>query len=383
MKTTSHHRAGHSFNKVISTHTDIRIYKSDQICTVSFWKCAKRNERRVNVTTKTVSKMTTIDHEISFAWHGCNPFPQRVHWCCAYFEVFLHWTKCKPTHFFPSTIPFCGVNFLDFLISIYSILFLSKLRHFCGLFPGRFVLGQRNKMRAGAVLTGTLCLSSVYVWFSCPFVRFLLILRMVGALLCQFVNSLQTCRFDWLCSMHCSAPWGLQKNWVGVVCFVILELIVFGLICCLRRLCRLQMALNRCFGIKLVLSRVPNAVSLLAWSVKGKDTRFRVIMGVAQRKPTQSWTGHDRTTNPAAWVDPKCRAWWLVIDNHPCQIQVSLYSLCIMYICFPSFPRSCLLPSSHLQFQRASSLVASPSDAGFRSQGLKIDWGWRIVLGFF
>ena len=98
--------------------------------------------------------------------------------------------------FFLQPSRFCGVNFLDFLISIYSILFLSKLRHFCGLFPGRFVLGQRNKMRAGAVLTGTLCLSSVYVWFSCPFVRFLLILRMVGALLCQFVNSLQTCRFD-------------------------------------------------------------------------------------------------------------------------------------------------------------------------------------------
>lgn len=62
-------------------------------------------------------------------------------------------------------------------------------------------------------------------------------------------------------------------------------------------------------GPSLLVSRVPNAVSLLAWSVKGKDTRFRVVLGVAQRKPTQSWTGHDRTTNPAAWVDPKCRAW--------------------------------------------------------------------------
>lgn len=244
MKTTSHHRAGHSFNKVISTHTDIRIYKSDQICTVSFWKCARLNERRVNVTTKTVSKMkTTIDHGISFAWHGCNPFPQRVHWCCAYFEVFLHWTKSPQTNsFFSFNHPvlwrelFCEL--LEFLV---SMPFYSSQN--CGMFVVFFQVGSYWPKKQNAGWCGfrgySLCLSSVYVWFSCPFVRFLLILRMFGALLCQFVNSLQTCRFDWLCSMHCSAPWGLQKNWVGGVCFVTLELIVFGLICCLRRLCRL------------------------------------------------------------------------------------------------------------------------------------------------
>ena len=242
MKTTSHHRAGHSFNKVISTHSDIRIYKSDQICTVSFWKCAKRNERRVNVTTKTVSKMkTTIDHRISFAWHGCNSFPQRVHWCCAYFEVFLHWTKSPQTNsFFSFNHPVLWRElFCEHKNCIYS-------SQHCGIFVVFFQVGScslAKETKCGLVRLVLpcvfLCLSSVYVWFSCPFVRFLLILRMFGALLCQFVNSLQTCRFDWLCSMHCSAPWGLQKNWVGVVCFEILELIVFGLICCLRRLCRL------------------------------------------------------------------------------------------------------------------------------------------------
>ena len=70
-------------------------------------------------------------------------------------------------------------------------------------------------------------------------------------------------------------------------------------------------------------------------------------MGVAQRKPNQSWTGHDRTTNLAAWVDPKCRAWWLVIDNHPCQIQVypsiTIFTMYHVYL-FPIVSR--ILPSS-------------------------------------
>ena len=190
MKTTSHHRAGHSFNKVISTHSDIRIYKSDQICTVSFWKCAKRNERRVNVTTKTVSKMkTTIDHRISFAWHGCNSFPQRVHWCCAYFEVFLHWTKSPQTNsFFPSTIPFCGENFF---VNTKTVSIPLNTAAFLWSFSRSVRAHWPKKQNAG--WWGWCCLVSFYV--------FLQFMFGLVVLLCGF------CSFFVCLELYCASLW--------------------------------------------------------------------------------------------------------------------------------------------------------------------------------
>lgn len=48
-------------------------------------------------------------------------------------------------------------------------------------------------------------------------------------------------------------------------------------------------------GPSLLASRVPNAVSLLAWSVKGKDTRFRVVVGVYGSGTTKTYSVMDRT----------------------------------------------------------------------------------------
>ena len=83
----------------------------------------------------------------------------------------------QPSHFvFERTLLWS----LNMLYSLYS-------SQNCGIFVvGSYSLAKETKMQAGAAL----CLSSVYVWFSCPFVRFLLIL-------CNCVVTLQTCPFDW------------------------------------------------------------------------------------------------------------------------------------------------------------------------------------------